>query len=360
MKKTGILLACCVLFLGGCLQSKEHLIIQRDGSGTLEIDTMVPKGTMALIDSMMGGMMQGMTEAFGGKQEAPKSMAEEMFGNKEEVLKKARNAGLEIEFLDFKTEKKEGNLYVKYKIAFDDIQKLIGSGMLSTQITFTKDSEGNLVCSTKDNPQKVQESEMQMAQFQDWKQSEQFKDMDPAMRENILGAMQSLKIEFLITLPNEIKKVSGMFSQKDSTTAQSVFEGNFLEDPSVIQKMFGTSSGPSQVTCSGEGISFLEGMLIKQKTAKAELKEDFTMAPGEDLKTPAPILFGDSLKEPRREEASSVPSLSVPSLGAPVQLFLKNGRIVKGTIVKKSKSSIKVDIGVVAVTYYLDEIDRIE
>lgn len=89
MKKLTPLLI--LLLLSGCFQSKEHLIINNDGSGTFKSHIVVPKTVANLIDSIMGEFAKSMSEAFGQKEaKAPKSVAEEMVGSKDDILKKAK------------------------------------------------------------------------------------------------------------------------------------------------------------------------------------------------------------------------------------------------------------------------------
>lgn len=61
----------------------------------------MPQGTVQMIDTMMGGMMQGMVSMMSGMAgeesevpQMPKSVAEEMFANKKEILKKAKEPKL--------------------------------------------------------------------------------------------------------------------------------------------------------------------------------------------------------------------------------------------------------------------------
>jgi hypothetical protein len=130
MKKFAILFFLGLLFLTGCLQSSEHLTINKDGSGTLEVSDVIPFGTVKLIDTMLGGMVKGMSEAFGSdeqKQKAPESMAVEMFANKEQIVKNAGMSGVDVEVVDFAHSMESGSLRVDYTLKFSDVNKLLAS-----------------------------------------------------------------------------------------------------------------------------------------------------------------------------------------------------------------------------------------
>lgn len=237
-----------VFFLTGCLQSQEHLIIHKDGSGTFETNLLVPQVTVYFIDTIFGEIMKGMSEAFGGKpDEVPKSIAESMFGDKEEILKKAEKVGLKIKFISFDKKVKDDGLYVNYKFEFDDMNKLIESGLVGTKLEVTKNPQGDLVVSMKGDPEEAKKSETQKQQFKEWQESEEGKKVDQELMKKVLDAMKNFKMEFLITMPGDIKKVSGMFKQKDSRTASVSLSGDIFGDPSIIQKMYTVADEPSMV-----------------------------------------------------------------------------------------------------------------
>lgn len=243
-----IVLLFFLLCITGCLQSQEHLTIQKDGSGTFETNLLVPQVTVYFIDTIFGEIMKGMAEAFGGKpDEVPQSMAESMFGNKEEILKKAEKVGLKIKFISFDKKVKEDGLYVNYKFEFDDMNKLIESGLVGTKLEVTKNPQGDLVVSMKSDPEEAKKSETQKQQFKEWQESEDGKKVDQELMKKVVDAMKNFKMEFLVTMPGDIKKVSGMFKQKDSRTASVSLSGDILGDPSIIQKMYTVAGEPSMV-----------------------------------------------------------------------------------------------------------------
>lgn len=236
----------------GCLQSQEHLIIHKDGSGTFETNLLVPQVTVYFIDTIFGEIMKGMSEAFGGKpEEVPKSMAESMFGNKEEILKKAEKIGLKIKFTSFDKKVKENGLYVNYKFEFDDMNKLIESGLVGIKLEVTKNPQGDFVVSMKSDPKEAKKSEEQKQQFKEWQESEEGKKVDQELMKKVFDAMKNFKMEFLVTMPNDIKQVSGMFIKKDSRTASVSLSGDIFGDPSIINKMYNIA-GETSMVISGQ------------------------------------------------------------------------------------------------------------
>ncbi len=319
------------LLLSGCLQSKEHLVINKDGSGSLETQLMVPKGTILLIDKMFGSMMKGMDKAMGGtgntSNKMPVSAADEMFGSKQQILQQAQAKGANIKFEYFKKEKRDGNLYVRYKIDYENVAKFLSSGIFSTKIKMGKDADGNLVCAILPQRGKSMKAKMQMKQFEAWKQSAGFKKMDADTRKMIEDAFKALKIETIITMPGRIKKVSGMFTKTGPKTAEVSLSGNLLEDKKIFDEIYALSSKSSQVISDARGITF-------------------ALSPY------------TSLDNTGLDNGQSRP-LNV-SAGSPVKIYLKDGKKIEGKLIEKTDKYVKIDFYGTVITYYNDEIDRIE
>jgi len=300
------------------------LTVNSDGTGELEAHMVVSEGIISLIDNMFGGMMQAMSEAVGAEGEGvPQSPALDMFGNKESMLKEASDAGLNIEFVEFNKELKGKDLHVDYKFTFDDVNKLLKTNIIATQFELVKDFNNNIVCFLEGNPQEADQAKAQMQQFIEWQQSDEAKGMDAEKKEKIMNAMRSLEMGFSITMPNQITSISGVFTKKDDRTAQVIFKGNILEDPSIINQIFGLIGEPAKVVCSGEGVSFN----IERVTTD---KEGPKISP-QDLPT-----------------------------GTEVQITFKNGKTIDANLIEETKEHIKIAIGGIPVTYYLEEIKRIE
>jgi hypothetical protein len=328
------------------MQSSEHLTIEKNGSGTLEVHLVVPEATRSLVDSTLGGMMQGMAQAFEGMATAtgaktkslamPKSVADEMFGNKEDILKKAAKAGLDLEFLSFKKEVREKSLYVDYKLKFNDINKLIQSRISGTRFSLIKDDKGRLVCFLEKDPQKAKEDQQKAEQFKaDKLNSAKAGSQDP-MAKKMQEAMSSFKVEFIVTMPNGVEQVSGPFQKQgaDGRTAGFVFSGNFLEDPSILEKMNGMAGEIPQVSCSAEGLTFDVVKNVTQQLLEASAPESAALTQKEQ----APSVFA-SLKE-----------------GQEITLDLASGTKVTGKLVEKKDDAVKIDCAGVPVTYFREEV----
>lgn len=320
MARFTIIFSLGLLLLTGCLQSKEHLTLNKDGTGTLEVEQLIPSGTIKLVDNMFGGMMKGMSEAFGQEgQEAkvPESMAVEMFANKNQIIKKAEEAGANIEFTSFEHQMKGEDLQVNYTFKFDDINRVLKSELINSKLEFSGDSEGNLVISLKEDPDKAKGAEMQIAQVGSFKQSEDFKKMPSDMQDSIIGGMENFKSELFITLPNEITQVKGVFKQKDPYTVGLEISGNIL-DPETIKNLYAVAIEPAVVACSREGLSF------------------------------------------SIEEAGQSSAIQKYSLGSDIQVYLQNGNVVEGMLMEQNQEYLIVDVMGISLTYYLEEIQRAE
>jgi len=324
MKKYFILFSLSLLLLNGCLQAKEHLTLNKDGTGTLEVEQLIPSGTIQLVDIMFGGMVKGMSEAFtpeGQEADIPESMAIEMFANKDQVIKKAEEAGVNIEFINFEHQMIGDDLKVNYAFKFDDINKVLKSELINSKLEFSKNSDDDLVISLKNDPNKVKKTEMGMAQMDGFKQSEGFKEMPLAMQNSMMSSMANFKAEISVTLPNEIIQVKGIFKKKDSYTAGFEAGGNIM-DPETIKKLYAVGNEPPSIVCSSEGLSFL----IDEKTEEVNQE-----------------LFG-----------SEYP------VGSDICVYLKNGNSSQGILMEHTDEYLRVDVMGISITYYLEEIQKVE
>lgn len=324
------------LFLSGCLQNREHLTINLDGSGTLEVEDIIPSGTIAIIDTMMSGFVE-MAEAL-GPGEAPSSIAEEMFANKDEIVKKAEAVGVNIDFLDFRTEKKNGDLHVNYTIKFDNVKKLIESDILSAQIELRRDFEENIILALKSDKQQEAEMEAQKGQLEGFLDSEQFQKLDSAKQKNILEAIKFLKFEFSVTMPNRITDIQGL-EQKNQKIATFSFQGNILEDQDAVEKMVQAAAG-GFVACSAAGVTFLtEG----ESVSVSSDDQDFSAIRVEE---------SFAISQMRQDEDFTV--------GSFVRIYLSGGRTVEGKVLQKTDSYIKIEMQGISLTYYLDDVEYME
>jgi hypothetical protein len=347
-----------LFFASGCIHEKESLTINKNGSGTLEVAIFLPKATKDMIDKMLGGMMQGMAQMAGAMGADTSEMdfmsaSEQMFGSKEEIFKKARAAGLDIEFISFDKEVKEDGMHVNYKIKYDDINKLLATDITATQFELAKDDQGNLICFLKSDKAKVRESKQQLDQFSSSQKSEQPMApgtsaepgpmaMDKKMRQALTEAMRNFKMEFLITMPNPIIEIHGMFSKVDKQTAYFEVSGDLITSPELIDKLYGATAEIPSVICSGEGINFdIEVVTIDKMESTMDatgMVKPFTLPSSSDITEVQPI------HEPTEQK-----------------LYLKNGQVLKGEIVWQDDTQVKIKVSSgITFTFPKEEIENIE
>ena len=329
-----------LLFIGGCLQSEEFLTINKDGSGTLEANLVVPEGTVMLIDSIFGTVAKGMESVFGEDVEqknSTESIAQEIFANKEEILSKADRAGLNLEFTDFNKEIKGKAIKVHYKFKFDDIAKFLNSDILNAKFGLTQDAQGNAVFVLESDPRRREESTRQMQQFREWQESDAAKTAEFDVPK-ILNTMKDFCVSFTITMPNEIVSTSGLFAKKSSQTASIEFRGDLLSDASIIEKLYGGTAEPSQIVCRSEGANFKAGGEKVQNDSQDNSKE----------------ISNNPLA------GTEEPFAAQYSVDTKVKLYLKDGRVIEGRITEKTQDAVKVDSVGVPISYYKDDIQQIE
>ncbi|MBN1871547.1 MAG: hypothetical protein JW800_03145 [Candidatus Omnitrophica bacterium] len=325
-----------LIFLCGCMHQKESITIEKDGSGSVEVETLIPKATVDFVDNMMGGMMQGMMQmAEGmGAENAPlpkKSASEMMFANKEEIVKKANAAGVDIKFDYFNSEAKDDGLHVSYKYKFDDINRFLQSGLMSSNFALKKDEIGNLEGYLRTDESKSAQSKAQLEQFKREQTADQVEAPDDPTAKAMIEAMRDFKVEFYVTMPNELSDVTGVFKQKDAKTAYLEFSGDLLASPELIDQMYGLEGTVSSITCSADGLSF---DITERREAEKELGGESTLSQGQ---YPAVA-----------EEQKTI-------------LILNGGRTVEGDIVEENEKYIKIRVSSgIVFTYSREEISSIE
>jgi len=345
---------------------------------------------------MLGSFMQGMQEAANGSDvEVPSltdsSPAEEMFASQESIYEKAKRAGLDIEFTDFKKEKKEDGLHVKYLLNFDDINKLLKSEIIGTGFGLEKDSSGMLICKLISDKKKAEES---MAQLEEFKaQAQMSKDapegfpVPPAegmppdmlhqqkmMQEAMLEALKNLKMEFLITMPNEIIEVKGLFEKVDSKTASVKFSGNLIENPELIKKLYGTSGQESYVACSGDGVTFTSDG--SGSLSEAENNVDVLVVETDFMEPVVAIESSDEqellVSTPTETVTIDETSVEVEITEGPItetkqevegkksRVYLNTGSVFEGIITEETDEYIIINMRGIPFEYLRSEVSRIE
>jgi hypothetical protein len=114
-----LLLAVLPALLTGCMQTKETVKIQKDGKGTITLDTVVDKQMTEAMVEMMNGMGYG-----GGMGSDPTARLDP------DRIKKslAGKEGIEVRSATRTFDEETGKITMRLEIAFDTIQALYDSG----------------------------------------------------------------------------------------------------------------------------------------------------------------------------------------------------------------------------------------
>jgi hypothetical protein len=347
MKKT-LGLVVLVLALSGCMHAAETVVVSEDGSAMIETSLKVHKGTLDMVDAMLGGMMQAfqqmaaqMTKNAPGDQPAPpvKSIAEEMFANKDQVMKNFEKAGVKADLLSFTSEKKDDGLYVDYKVRVDnalDLVRMEGNGL--TPEIYRNDN-GDWYCRIKKDEKKAGENREQLAKFRDFKDSPSFKAMPPEVQQGISGAFMDFKVSLTITLPRPIKLVSGAFEKVDEHTVRFVQSMDLVADPGAMERLLLAGSEDSVIATDENFVPSLADASPRGEEA-----------------SPVPAAS-------RQEPVSPAPAAESPlsvGTGGKVRVLLKDGSVSEGRLIERTADHVKIDFEGVAITYYNDEFTKVE
>jgi hypothetical protein len=195
-----------------------------------------------------------------------------------------------------------------------------------------KDGSGNFICYLKTDTSKSTQSKAQLEQFKNEQASAQMGEPDCPMTKAMIEAMRDFKIEFYVTMPNEITEITGVFKKKDAKTAYMEFSGDLFTSPELLDQMYGVSMDtvPS-VTCSAGDLSF---DIVDYEEASYEWSAEDSS-------------FTEQFP-PVMEEKKS-------------KLTLNNGRVFEGDIVEQNERHVKIKVrsGIV-LTYPREEISSIE
>ena len=204
--------------------------------------------------------------------------------------------------------------------------------MISTSLAMEKDSSGNFVCYLRTDKSKSVQSKAQLEQFKKEQSPGKMEMPDDPMAKAMIEAMRDFKIEFYVTMPNEITEITGVFKEKDAKTAYMEFSGDLLTSPELIDQMYGIAMDdvPS-VKCSADNLSF---DIV-----------DYTEAGGEWNTQDAS--FGGQIQETPEQKKT--------------KLTLKNGRTFEGDIVEQDEKYVKIKVSSgIVLTYPQEEISSIE
>lgn len=346
-KAIAISLVLFTLFLCGCMQTEERLIVRKDGSGTLEVIMLVPPATAAFLDAMI----QQASQAAGRQKDVPLPQVKDIVGNKDEIIKKARQANLNIEFITFsKNTENDGSLRVNYNFKYDDINKLIKSGLLSFNVDVAKDQNGRLVCFLKQDEEKADSMKEKIEELKKGTGPEGSEEK----RKQLAEVLKGFRAKFIVTLPNSIDSVGGMFKKIDDNSAQIEFIGDLLDNPVVIEEMFGLRGGMSEVSCSAEGLSFeARETVIDSSAGIGTAGSDINKS----VEEPHVVIFENEEAEPQEIRQSQEDSSSKEPI---VKIIFKDGRVTEGRLLEENAESLSVDCAGIPITYYKDEIDSVE
>ncbi len=369
MRKVLAVFSC--LLLCGCLQSKEHLTFAKDGSGTLEVHLMVPEGTMTMIDATMGAMVKGMAQAFGAGKEMPPSVAEEMFSSQDEMFKKAKKVGLNITFKSYAKNIKDKNLYVDYTIGFDDINKLLKSGLMMTHMGLARNDQGQMVAFLKKDKKKAEESKGQVAagaggeapQQEGKAETPEQKDM----KEKFMKALSQFEVEFRLTMPTPVENVTGMFSKDDADTVSFSLKGDIFKDKTLIDKFYGASDQETEAVASSDGITFVLPTLAEAMADKSDegVQDVSSMGMSADAPTQGTQTGNLSLNQVLEKtgqtslEETGSPKESKARIkqfapGTRVKVTMRDGEVVEGKLVEQNKEYVRVDSVGLPMTYFTE------
>ena len=238
-----IVVLLCLLWFQGCLEIKEDLIINQDGSGKLKVQCILGEKFTKMME-----LAASMKKA-GGKTTTKGGLA----FNKEELKSQFAGEGVEIESFSF--EKREGKLHALYTINFSSIENLLKTkAFRNEQISFYQNKEGNLAfqMGTKSTQKEVLDIETMPKDL-----LEEFKadfslslpgkvlesnadssegntltwhyDKDKLKPEILTAVCEGKDLPFLANLPSEPKKIATVSYVYDPTGKPDPFRPFILE-----------------------------------------------------------------------------------------------------------------------------------
>ncbi|MBF0532697.1 MAG: hypothetical protein HQL23_06315 [Candidatus Omnitrophica bacterium] len=349
------------LLVSGCIQSKESLRLKEDGSGTVSVALDVPASTVVMMDQMMGAMAPKAAD----RQAGAKSVAQQIFGNQEEILKKAAAAGAKIEFLRFdKQTTPEGGISVRYELTFDRIDRLENAGVFLTSFEVSHAADGSWVLRLKEDEAKKRISPEQIKELETQQQSPTVSGQDAAMQQTVFGMLKGLDVEFSAAMPLPLKEATGFFVKASDQEGRARFTGELFQDAQAVKKLYENET-PSRLVWGKEPAEAAQTAepapaqpAGEPATAAKPMVDASEAQPSE---SPSPAITGatglTAVTEPSLNTMPSVAGTQAPALS---RLHLKNGDIVEGKILERGVDFIRMNVLGVEMTYYNDEIERVE
>jgi len=342
----------CVITLSGCFHSEEHITINSDGSGLVEAHCKFPPGTLKLVDMMFGGMMQAfqsLGQKPGAPPPAPVSVAEQMFGNRDDIEKKIKKSGVNATLESFKTEKKEDGLHVFYTIKTADIIAFSRSQVLVSKLKIMRNDAGDWFCRPIADMKGQKKGQEGQAKLDEFKNSPSFQSMPPAMQETLLSSAMDFRAESQVSFPDAITETTGMFQKKDDKTAIVAVSSEMIMNPQMWEKW--AKAKDKTIARTGSGPvppDFYTPVADEEAAAAAPVT---TAAP--DTTAASAVTKSDTAAA--TVAAQPMPAAE-PKADSTVKVVLKNGKVAEGTLIEQTQDHVKIDFQGVTLTYYDDEV----
>lgn len=337
-----VIMLFCLIVLAGCLHSEERITVNKDGSGVVQAHLKVHPGTIQMVDMMLGGMMQAFQAMAQDPSKGPApapvpvSVAEQMFGNREDVEKKIRESGVPATLEAFKSEKKDDGLHVDYTIKTSDISAFTRTEALMAKLKIMRNEAGDWFCRPVADVKGQEKGQEEKAKFDNFKSSSSFQGMPAAMQNMISASMMDFRAESLVTFPDALTEVSGVFQKKDDRTASVVIGADMIMDPQSRAKWMEAKDQAIARTGSGPIPPDFFALLPEERGVAAQ-----DVPPAAPTSLPArPVVTGEA--------------------GDPVKVFLKDGKVAEGKLLERTDGYVRIDFQGVTLTYYNDEFDRVE
>jgi hypothetical protein len=236
--------------LTSCFQVTQNLALNPDGSGKIVYNMSMPD-----MGAMLGGALGGALGDAGAEAPDPEKTANE-------ALKGVITGSQGIDVWEKASAKvgEDGKVHIEASAYFKDVTKLkIGNsdgpaGGMSGEMTFAKDSDGNLVLEMKmgdedkaaggaeDGPKEDEKLAPEKLKAEIAQQRQQWQQAKPMMA----GMMADMKMEVNVKMPGEIVEVKN-FKKSAADTASFGFNGakmvetmdKMIMDDKMAEKMAG-------------------------------------------------------------------------------------------------------------------------
>jgi hypothetical protein len=352
-KKTGlgklVFLMLSVTAFSGCMHSEEHVTINADGSGVVEAHFNFYPGTVQLVNASMDHTAQGSLNAAPAPDSAQAvtpppataPAAEQMFGNKKEIVEKIKNSGVPATLESYKREKMDDGIHVYYTIKTSDISALARSEVMVSKLVIMRNGSGDWFCRIVADTKAQQKSKEWQEKIEAFKASPPFQQLPSAMKVAVSRSMTDLRVESQVTFPDPLTDALSLFQKKDDRTAVIAVIAEMISNPLIVEKW---------------------GKLKKASLARtgkgAFPAEFFSPLPGEvdeaEKKDAAPVTAPATV-------SPTVPAtIPAEKAGSQVKIFLKDGKVIEGKLLERAEAYVKIDFQGVTLTYYNDEFDRVE